>query len=319
MPPLRKNNSTTIDEVFSAFHPKAVRNQYRMTCPFRENHDASNDGSNSFFITPDINAYHCFSCGAKGSLLALLTVRLRLPFMAAFDMVSFDNIDRILNPKQRQLDLIDTIIPLDPPKAFVDRGFSERLLRVFKVGSIGDEIYIPRYDEVGNLVAIKHRIGRNFWYTPENFAKELELYNYHRVVNKHKKVIIVEGETDVYQSCKNGLWNVVAPSGGELTDAQVEMLAVFDEYYLAYDNDKAGTRYLEIAHDKLRYLGKPIHVMGYDADDPGKCGRTEWQRAYDEAIDYAEYTFMMSMELGEDYNSIVYKIKKRRIKNSKRL
>ena len=76
MPTHRTKESRSLLEIFAEFSPKVLSNgQIRMMCPFRDNHP-DGSGQMSFFINPSINAYHCFSCGAKGNLIRLLTTQL---------------------------------------------------------------------------------------------------------------------------------------------------------------------------------------------------------------------------------------------------
>jgi DNA primase len=158
-----------------------------------------------------------------------------------------------------------------------------------------------------DIIAIIHRVDHNFWYTPAGFPKENFLYNYHRVKGKYKTAILVEGETDVMNSCKNNFWNVVAQSGGELSDEQAKLLSVFDCVYFALDNDSAGTRYTECAYEKMKPDGTEIKVMLYDAADPGSCEKEKWMLAYEEAVSFAEYRFGMSMEFQQDYDKYIKK------------
>ena len=57
--PVRR--SSNLLDIFSEFSPQLMSNgQIRMECPFRENH-TDGSGKMSFFVSPDINAYHCFA------------------------------------------------------------------------------------------------------------------------------------------------------------------------------------------------------------------------------------------------------------------
>lgn len=47
-------------DVVAEFSPRESGSQLRMECPFREKH-TDGSGQMSMFLTPDINAYHCFS------------------------------------------------------------------------------------------------------------------------------------------------------------------------------------------------------------------------------------------------------------------
>lgn len=59
--PKKKSHSKSLTEILSDFSPQLMSNgQIRMECPFRENH-TDGSGRMSFFVSPDINAYHCFA------------------------------------------------------------------------------------------------------------------------------------------------------------------------------------------------------------------------------------------------------------------
>ena len=76
-------------EIFKDYSPVQMSNgQIRMECPFRENH-SDGSGRMSFFVSPDINAYHCFSCGSKGNLVRLLTTRFKVNYFEAVGLVRF--------------------------------------------------------------------------------------------------------------------------------------------------------------------------------------------------------------------------------------
>ena len=62
--PVHRSKRSLMD-IFADYSPKQMTNgQIRMECPFRENHE---DGSGriSFFVSPDKNAYHCFTGDTK--------------------------------------------------------------------------------------------------------------------------------------------------------------------------------------------------------------------------------------------------------------
>lgn len=72
-------------------YAKQSNGQYRGVCPFRENHSKlgnSGDGSNSFFMTPEINSYHCFSCKAKGRLSVVLSEKFDINLSEISEIIS---------------------------------------------------------------------------------------------------------------------------------------------------------------------------------------------------------------------------------------
>jgi hypothetical protein len=69
-----------------------------MECPFRENHE---DGSGriSFFVSPDKNAYHCFSCNEHGNLVNLLTTKFEVGYFDAMELVTISDFEKKDSPE----------------------------------------------------------------------------------------------------------------------------------------------------------------------------------------------------------------------------
>lgn len=308
--------SVTFDSVFKAHSIKHLPNndQYRLSCVFPENHakKGAGDGSKSLFLTPAINAYHCFSCGASGSLVSLLTVKMGVPLFDALDLVGTSHIESTFKEKEEAVTYqYDLIIDFEAPKQFTDRGFSPRFLRKMGVGvtdykdsdgSIRRMAAIPWYDHSGNnIVGLKLRgNGRNFLNYPRKFEKSTYLYNYHNCTS-YSSVYVVEGETDVWKTINNGTPNVCGTGGGGFSYDQSILLSTFTEINLAFDNDDAGYKNIEIAYLKLSPFTNNINVVLFKADDPGKCSMSEWKDAVCNRIPYAEYAMLMSLQHGDWY------------------
>ena len=96
--------------------------QIRCMCPFRENHP-DGSGRKSFFLSPELGVFHCFSCNAKGSAVRLLTRRFGVNYFDAMEMVNLASIvgDK---PKKAEFEL-DKSFTVTPPKYFLDRGYKE--------------------------------------------------------------------------------------------------------------------------------------------------------------------------------------------------
>lgn len=316
-------NTLTYESVFDAYEPKLIQSsgQYRMMCPFRENHTVSGAGAGleSFFINPELNAYHCFSCGVSGNLVKLLTSKLSL--LSLFDAYDLVGMQSILNyfednkGKSKKVDRSDEIpiIHFDVlPPSLLERGFSSRVLKAFSVGFtdveyrgeiIQDVIVTPIYDNFGEtIVNVKHRKNRSFWYVPDQFDKENYLYNYHRCIGKDW-CVVVEGETDTYGSCQNGVWNTCALNGGTMSRTQAKLLTPFKKVKLAFDNDDAGMLKTEEAVLML-HNSAAVEIVMYPSDDPGSIDQIsakEWRECVDNSISYLEYSVAMAHEYGDAY------------------
>lgn len=298
----------TLNEILKEFRPKKLPSgQIRMMCPFREHHDKLSQGLESMFLTPEKNIYHCFSCSSAGHLTGLLTTKFDVSFSDALELVNSDNIDYILKAdskeKSEEFEL-DFIIPIKAPKKYVERGFNARLLRMFNVGEDDGVIYTPILDNEGmRIVGIKCRKGRNFWYLPEGFDKSSYLYNFHRCKGK-QKIILVEGETDVYQSCRWGIYEVCATLGGQLSEEQAKAIIdeeSIEEVVLAFDHDMTGLKDIEVANYRLSPY-KRVSIMQYESQDPGCSEKDEWRDGFeDNNVPYSVYSTMMALEMEDEY------------------
>lgn len=192
----------------------------------------------------------------------------------------------------------------NPPRYFIDRGFSADLLKKYDVGYCNDpskEMYqrcvVPVYDEGYNyLVAC---LGRSIfekcskckqfhnphdvkcpkyeipkWKNSKNFSKKENLYNYwfaKEHIKRSKTAILVESCGNCWKLEMAGVHNSVALFGGELADGQeflLEKLGVMN-IIVIMDGDEAGRNHAEriIAKTKDFYNVRPIHLNSGDIAD----------------------------------------------------
>lgn len=295
MPKKKKTHELTLLEVFKDYSPQVMSNgQIRMECPFRDKHK-DGSGRMSFFVSPDINAYHCFSCKSKGNLVRLLTTRFKVNYFEAVGMVRLTE----YKPEKKEFDL-DTLWNINEmPDEFIKRGYSEETLKHFRIGMTDkNEIMIPYYSDFEkptDLLGYQKR-----WYSPDRrvlnskgFDKKCYLYN---LDFSYSYVVVVEGQSDVWRLYQYG-YNATALMGSDLSDWQTSQLSKFDRVYLALDNDAAGRRATEICNFKLKSHTQ-IYLVPYTAKDPGECSKEEWDRAFSEKTDYVVYS--LEMYLGWD-------------------
>lgn len=293
MPKIRSDKISLLD-VFSELSPQVMSNgQIRMECPFRENH-SDDSGKKSFFVTPDINAYHCFSCRAHGNLVRLLTTRFRVNYFEAIGMVKLTDYHR--EKKEFDLDImwnIDT-----PPEEFTRRGYTKECLRHFKVGTTDSgSMVIPYYD---SFTLPKELLGyQERWYlgderrvrNSKGFDKKSYLYN---LDYSKEYVILVEGQSDVWRLFQHG-YNACALMGLTISEEQVGKLSKFKKVYLALDNDNAGRRGVEVCNFLLKNHTE-IMLIPYDTKDPGECkSKDDWDYFMGQSTDYVVYSMEMSM------------------------
>ena len=286
-----KKESNSLVDIFSEYSPQVMSNgQIRMKCPFRENH-ADGSGMMSFFVSPDKNAYHCFSCGEHGNLIRLLTTIFKVNYFDAVSMVQLTDYKR--DYKDFDLDVMWNTDIL--PKEFLDRHFTEKCLRHFRVGMTDrGSILIPYYTG-SELVGYQER-----WYNgsrcvknSKGFNKKEYLYN---LDYSYDYVVLVEGQSDVWRVWQHG-YNACALMGSSVSDEQIKLLSKFKKVYLALDNDDAGRRCTEMVYHLLKNYCEVL-LVPYVTKDPGECRKYDWDLAFKSSTDYAVYS--MEMTLGWD-------------------
>jgi hypothetical protein len=189
----------------------------------------------------------------------------------------------------------------NPPRYFIDRGFSPEILKKYDVGYCDDsskKMYqrcvVPVYDEGYNyLVAC---LGRSVfekcnkckqyhnphdvkcpkfespkWKNSDNFNKKNSLYNYwfaKEHIKRSKTVILVESCGNVWRLEEAGIHNSVALFGCDLADCQgflLEKVGVMN-IVIIMDADDAGRSGTQSIIEKTKdfYNVKPIYL---DTDD----------------------------------------------------
>ena len=291
--PKRKSSEKNLLDIFSEFSPQLMSNgQIRMECPFRENHP-DGSGRMSFFVSPEINAWHCFSCHEHGNLVRLLTTKFKVNYFEAMSMVNLTE----YKPEKKEFDL-DVIWDMtSPPEEFLDRGYSRDCLKHFRVGTTDKgSILIPYYKNFNSpteLVGYQER-----WYSPDRrvknskgFEKKSYLYN---LDYSEDYVVLVEGQSDVWRVWQHG-FNACALMGSDMSDIQVGLLSRFKTVYLALDNDEAGRRGTEIAYHLLKNHCNVL-LVPYTTKDPGECvSKDDWKESFFTSTDYVVYSMEMAI------------------------
>lgn len=291
--PVVKRRGGSLLSVFADYNPRLMSNgQIRMMCPFRENHP-DGGGRMSFFATPEINGYLCFSCGSHGNLARLLNKDFGVSYFEALSMVRLSDYKK----EKAEFDL-DVIWDFRvPPKEFLERGYEKGTLSHFRVGIADDgAILIPYYksfDKPVELIGYQKR-----WYSPyrkvrnsAGFNKKEYLYN---LDYSKDYVVITEGQSDVWRLWQHG-YNSCAVMGSDISIEQIGMLSGFKKIYLALDNDSAGRRGTEILYHSLKNYSE-VMLVPYDAKDPGEClSKDGWETAFAASTDYVAYSLEMSL------------------------
>lgn len=289
----------SLSSIFSEYDPTELSNgQIRMMCPFRENH-TKGDGLESFFVSPDIGAYHCFSCGAKGNLVKLLVNKFDVSY---FDAIELGRLSTLTEKPKTVKKEYEFEIPWNEvsPKLFLDRGFKEKTLRRFKVGTDIEGWSVIPFIKENKFVGIQRRTeigGERVVINTEGFNKREFLYNFD---NSPDDIFIVEGYSDAWRMWQYGDW-AVATLGVSISSWQLEQLRKKKRITIATDNDLPGRKFLETLYYYL-YKHTEVDILIYEEKDPGEIlSRKTWEFYTEECIvDYASYSLSRSM-LDEDY------------------
>lgn len=278
-------------DVFKEFEPRLMSNgQIRMECPFTENH-LDGSGKMSFFASPDINGYHCFSCRAHGNLVRLLTSKFGVNYFDAMGVVKLTD---YMKEEEVPFEL-DIKWDLTPPKEFLRRGFTKETLKKRMIGSTSDGwIVIPFYMD-GELLGYQRRkdYPDRIVINSKGFNKREFLYNLDR---DHDYVIVTEGYSDEMRLEQFG-YNTTAVLGTNISKWQAKEISKFKKVYLAFDNDSPGRRATELCYQQIKNY-TDVRIIPYLTEDPAECtSRREWTKYFNQATDYMEYTLEMTLQL----------------------
>lgn len=231
-------------------------NQLCITCP---SHKEGNESHPSCFIvddnTSDMNGvWHCFTCGASGTLLDLVAYCFNNDIVTASEWLSERFADtyvvtetvlpEISLEKEHKKYLDESI--LDEYSYFhpymFQRGLTEEIIRKFRVGCTPDGKYLtfPCWDEHNNLIGIFKRStqGKHF-IIPKDIDKPIYLLNF--IIKEHiTTVYVCESQINALY-----LWTFGYPAialFGTGTKEQYKILkrSGIRHFILCFDGDVAG-------------------------------------------------------------------------------
>lgn len=282
--------------VFAPYNVRTQKNgQLRCMCPFRDKHTGvgTGQGLESMYLSPDINSFHCFSCGAKGKLTTLLMSDMfEIPFFEAVEYVRLTEYRKEVKDTIHSTQSEYMIDFSKPPKEFLERGFSKELLKYFRVGMTDkpNVAAIPLYDFERNLQGIKYRNlkEREFWYN-EGFEKDHYLYNFNP---NAPYTILVEGETDTWRAHSWGYF-VSSSLSKNLSPEQAEIIAnsKVDKVYLSLNSDMPGVIGTHKAY-KLLSKYKDVEILNLPAKDVDECKPRTFKHSFENPVNYAEFRLL---------------------------
>jgi DNA primase len=260
--------------------------QHRGRCPIH-----GGEGRDAFHANLARNIFHCFACGAGGTVL---------DFVAAMEGCTLREAAEKLQPRVtlgngpgvsvRQKELVTEKKRAPLPLGFVlrgvdcahpylaTRGIEPQTAAHFGVGFyagpglLSGRLVIPIHNAPGELVAY---CGRSLhaatprYQFPPGFRKSEVLFNFHRAVaSGESAAVVVEGFFDCMKIYQAGLRSVVALMGALLYRSPERLLTKrFRQVVLMLDGDATGREASRIIADRLRrhcavqVVGLPANVQ----------------------------------------------------------
>jgi DNA primase len=209
------------------------------------------------------NIFHCFSCGAGGTVLDLVaamegcSLREAARKLADETSVPCAAAPAVDTPKATVTRKSTSLSPLRFTLRSIDRahpylagrGITAATAEVFGIGFyrgpgiLSGRLVIPIHNAAGQLVAY---CGRSLdgsqprYRFPSGFAKSAVLFNLHRAAGQDR-VVVVEGFFDCFMLHQAGVV-AVALMGTAVSEAQRALLQRFGHLILMLDGDEAGRR-----------------------------------------------------------------------------
>jgi DNA primase len=237
-----------IQVVFDRYQIKGLRkkgDELRGPCPIHQG-----DGADAFHANIAKNAFHCFSCKARGNVLDFVaamekcSVRDAAMKLQSWFGITPDTPAASVSRKDTDAPAIGESSPLvNKPLTFQlkgidhthpylsERGISRETAESFGVGyfsgkgSMNGRVVIPVHNQTGELVAYAGRsidASEPRYKLPAGFHKSQVLFNLHRVPGP--EVVVVEGFFDSMKIWQSGHSSVVALMGSLLSEHQEQLL-----------------------------------------------------------------------------------------------
>ena len=258
--------------------------ELRGRCPIHEG-----EGGDAFHVSVTKNAFHCFSCKARGNVLdfvaAMEKCSVRVAAARMQEWFSIDSRSAAADANRSTREKRgEEAQPENKPLAFelkgvdsahpylAERGITRETAETFGVGlfsgrgSMSGRVVIPIHNERGELVAYAGRSidgSEPRYKLPAGFHKGHVLFNLHRATTAD--VIVVEGFFDCIKVWQAGHPSVVALMGCTLSEHQEKLLLErFQKVTLLLDGDDAG---MKASEEIARRLVRRVHVRLAEVPD----------------------------------------------------
>jgi DNA primase len=243
---------------------RSGKEQWRGRCPLHRG-----EGREAFHVNTAKQLFHCFSCGAGGTVLDLVAALEHCGVREAAEKLALgwgvprsNSSPAVVRPREATVTkkreglrpLPFRLRDVDSRHPYVSaRGIFEQTADTFGVGFyagpglLSRRLVIPIHNEAGQLVAYCGRSvdGTQPRYKfPAGFAKSQMLFNLHRAAATGEQTgIVVEGFFDCLKVHQAGFRSVVALMGAALYERQRWLLTErFRQIILILDGDEAGRR-----------------------------------------------------------------------------
>jgi DNA primase len=270
--------TVTLEQVLGRYGIKLKRTgkELRGRCPIHQG-----EGTDSFHANTEKNAFHCFSCQAKGNVLDFVAAMEKCSIRDAglklkdwFGVAAVTGGSSLVTEQKKTTgsELAREEIAGEPEPAAVNvplkfqlkgidhghayltgRGITKETAERFGVGffpgkgSMSGRVVIPIHNERGELVAYAGRSidgAEPRYKLPAGFHKAAEIFNLHRLVAGQgaDELVVVEGFFDCMKVSQVG-FPCVALMGSSLSAQQEELLCRYCKVaVLMFDGDEAGSR-----------------------------------------------------------------------------
>ncbi len=250
---------------------RSGKDQYRGCCPIHRG-----EGREAFHANLARNVFHCFACGAGGTVLDLVAAMERCSLYQAAQKLrtmaasasrsrpSPNEKELVTKRKKVSLPLSFTLREVDCAHPYLaDRGISQETALEFGVGFyagpglMSGRLVIPIHNASGDLIAYCGRsVDRTEprYRVPPGFAKSEILFNMHRAAaTGESAVVVVEGFFDCMKLHQAGIRSVVALMGSALYEPQrCALVGRFRHVIIMLDGDVTGRKAGKTVAGRLR-------------------------------------------------------------------
>lgn len=267
-----------------------VSGKWVMTnCPFaKRTHPDRDDKRFSFGMT--LNGFHCFTCGAKGSLRQFPYLLKQVGIIDDYvfyemlkyvevlkDYKGFERIDIEKRSKRiegdsdwQELFMSCGHVPEDKAKIL---SLTLRDVKVWDIRYFPFEkgFLFPLRNKENKLIGVKVRIegekGRKFYYLGHNGCGKL-WYGEHFPLRKDIPLFLVEGERDVILLSRYVGEGQVWGSLGQPTISMIQAIPSDVDLVLFFDNDQGGQVIKKKVLKHLRGAKRIYSIEDYEVKDP---------------------------------------------------